>query len=74
MEGTVDPDSDGGHRLKLKKKTSAGSGSIARAGLVAAAQASGDADGTIPVHAYGMVELVSEDDDLLATHMDFMQR
>lgn len=72
MEGSLSEGDD--IRSKLKKKTSAGSGLIARAGIVAAAQASGDADVTVPVHAYGAAELVSETDDLLASHMHFMQR
>lgn len=55
------------------RRTCAGSGSAAMAGLVAA-QASGDAEVTSPVHAYGTVELVSEADDLLSSHMAFMHR
>lgn len=69
----MESEADESRTSKLKKKTSAGSGLVARAGLVAAAQASGDAHVTTPVHAYGMVELVSETDDLLASHMKFMR-
>lgn len=72
MEGYVEAE-EGVDPTGGRLKTRAGAGSAAMAGLVAA-RSSGDAEATIPVHgAYGMAE-IEDADDLLASHMEFMQR
>ena len=64
---------DGADPFAWRVKTRAGAGSAQTAGLLAA-RSSGDAEATSPVHgAYGMAE-VEDEDDLLASHMEFMQR
>ncbi|CAM9423567.1 unnamed protein product [Ascophyllum nodosum] len=72
MEGYVEGE-DGADPFAWRVKTRAGAGSAQTAGLLAA-RSSGDAEATSPVHgAYGMAE-VEDEDDLLASHMEFMQR
>lgn len=73
MEGVVEG-GGGEDRHSLTMTTRAGSGSSALAGF-AGAGSFGDAETTSPVHgSYGMVEMITEADDLLSSHLDFMHR